>query len=1135
MTMAWRLVLSSLRHYWPTHLMVVAGVAVAVSVLAGALVVGASVRESLRGLVVERLGATDYAVSSTALIREALADALADDQGFAGRFAGVTPLIVMDGAVTHEASRRTASKVVVYGVDERFARFHGVDGLAPDLRDVFLSPALARELEAADDDSLLLRVARPTDIPLTTLQGRRDDAGARIRLRTARVLDRASLGEFSLAPAQGAVRAVFAPLARLQQDLGLRGRVNALLVSERERGSDPPQEGIEALTATLVARATLADLGLSLRAAPGGRALVVESATGLLPDQVVRDVRRVADEAGSQVLPVLTYLANTIATERGSVPYSTIAAMDLAQYARMSGPQGWQPDEADATVAGPYLWLNAWAAEELQATPDEPIAIEYFLWSDEAGLETRTASFLYAGAVPMAGAGGDHALTPEYPGITDAENVMSWDPPFPVDLSRVRDRDEDYWDEWRAAPKAFIALPSGQMLWPSTFGSLSSLRVSVPPGATLDEFHATLAERLRTAVDPGAAGLQVRAVRADGLASAEGTTDFGEYFVYFSFFLVVSGLLLAYLFFALGLEQRAREVGLLTAVGFTGPNLRAHFLREGAVLAAAGLALGVAGAVGYAALIVYGLRTWWVDAVGTTALELHVAPSWIALGAGLTLLAGVLALHVALGGMARRSTRALLSGALGSGLGLAGPSPAALGRRRRLAFALVATAAAALGLGAAGVISDTAGFFAAGGALLVAGLAGASARLWSPARSSLAPGLSAILVRFGLRHARWRPTRSVLSLALIAFATFVLVSVGAFRRDASGISLAPDSGTGGYVLMAESVTPLVHDPNTASGRAELSLPDEGLAGARVARFRLRPGDEASCLTLYRPRQPRIIAPAADAVSEPRFRFAASLADTPEERENPWRLLDRRFPDGAVPVIVDATSLTYVFHLSLGDDFTMPVPGGDDLTLRVVATLADSVFQSEVVMGEAQFTRLFPRQEGYRVWLVEAPEDRASEISTLLEDRLSDFGVDVIETRARLAAYHRVENTYLSTFQALGALGLLVGTLGLGAVLARNVLERRRELGLLRAIGYEPGHVRRIVLAESAGLLAGGLALGTGAALVAVAPALVERGGVVPIGTVLSVGVVVIAAGLLATLLAARMATHMGVVAAIKSE
>ena len=81
------------------------------------------------------------------------------------------------------------------------------------------------------------------------------------------------------------------------------------------------------------------------------------------------------------------------------------------------------------------------------------------MWSDEAGAATREQRrFTFAGVVPMSGAGGDSTLTPEYPGITDAADVVDWDPPFPVDLQRVRKADEDYWDNWRAAPKAFIPL-----------------------------------------------------------------------------------------------------------------------------------------------------------------------------------------------------------------------------------------------------------------------------------------------------------------------------------------------------------------------------------------------------------------------------------------------------------------------------------------------------------------------------------------------------------------------------------------------------------------------------------------------------------------------------------------------------
>ena len=163
------------------------------------------------------------------------------------------------------------------------------------------------------------------------------------------------------------------------------------------------------------------------------------------------------------------------------------------------------------------------------------------------------------------------------------------------------------------------------------------------------------------------------------------------------------------------------------------------------------------------------------------------------------------------------------------------------------------------------------------------------------------------------------------------------------------------------------------------------------------RFRLRPGEDGSCLNLYKPTSPRIIAPAKPFVDAGGFRFAASIAETDAERQNPWRLLDRRFPDGAVPVIGDANSLQYVLHVAVGEDILLPGPGGQPVTLRVVAALSDSLFQSELVIAESQFVRLFPRLEGYRFFTVRAPEGRNTEVATALEEGLGDYGFDAQST------------------------------------------------------------------------------------------------------------------------------------------
>jgi putative ABC transport system permease protein len=1126
----WSLIRASLAHYRGLHALVVAGVAVAVSVLAGALLVGASVRASLRDLALGRLGATELVVSTTTAFRDALGADL--QQQSPSAIAASAPILAVTGTVTNETNRRTAARVQVFGVDDRFLAFHARPAGAPNGRDAWLSRGLAEELGTNDGDSVLVRVARPTDIPLSSVQGRREDVSERIRLTATRTIDRAALGEFSLLPSQGPSRSIFVPLTRLQQDLDLEGEANALLLRMTSPAADP-RVGVDRVQQALDRSARLDDLGLMRR--PGAQAgvTVLESRAGLIPDALARPAGR--STSGAPVVAALSYLANSIRAREKEIPYSVITALDLEAYDRLTAaaPAAPTPPSLGAAPDAPRLppiRLNEWAAKDLGVVPGDRVDVDYFLWSDQDGLETRSAAFLFAGVVPMSGAGGDRTLTPEYPGITDASDVTSWDPPFPVDMKRVRPVDEDYWDQWRAAPKAFIPLDVGQRMWLSPFGSVSSLRTR----ANGSDWPA------RDAVNPRDAGVTVRAARAEALQAADGTTDFGEYFVYFSFFIVFSGLLLAGLFFALTVEQRARELGLLRAVGFTPRDVRRLLIGEGLVLSIAGGLIGMAGAVGYALLIMYGLRTWWVGAVGTTALELHVDPALLFAGAGGAIVAALIALVLSLRRLIRLSPRTLLTAGLAEE---PAPPPSIDGtrasgmhdtRRNRglVAAGAVVLAVAPIGLSLSGALDQIAGFFGAGGLLLIGGCTALGWWLRRPAASTVQPGL----VRFGAAYARWRPTRSVLSAALIAFACFVIVAVGAFRKDPAGESLARDGGTGGFALMSESVAPLMFNPNTPSGRDELALagfPEIERAG--IARFRLRPGDEASCLTLYQPRNPRIVAPEAAFLAQNRFSFARTLATTDEERANPWLLLNRRFDDGAVPAIADQTSLQYVFHLAVGDDFVFTPEGRAPVRLRIVGTLADSVLQSELIIGEDAFVRLFPQHEGYRVWLIEIPEADATAVTTTLEDRLSDFGVDVTDTRARLAAYHQVENTYLSTFQALGALGLLLGTLGLAAVLARNVLERRRELGLLGAVGFTPRHLRTLVTSESAVVVGSGIAIGTIAALVAVAPALRERAGAVPFASLAWLLAAVAMTALVASLLAVRVATSIRIVEAVKSE
>ena len=172
-----QIVFRSLTYYWRTNVAVVLGVATAVAVLAGALLVGDSVRGSLRDLLLGRLGRTDQVVASADLFREQLAQDLATQPEFERAFAAECPLVVAQGMLRRKNEGRRVAQArglrcgrSLLAFPWRVRRY-----VARRIGEAFLSPALAQPISVRTlDESILVRVQRPTDIPLESLHGQRD-------------------------------------------------------------------------------------------------------------------------------------------------------------------------------------------------------------------------------------------------------------------------------------------------------------------------------------------------------------------------------------------------------------------------------------------------------------------------------------------------------------------------------------------------------------------------------------------------------------------------------------------------------------------------------------------------------------------------------------------------------------------------------------------------------------------------------------------------------------------------------------------------------------------------------------------------------------------------------------------------
>jgi ABC-type antimicrobial peptide transport system permease subunit len=168
-------------------------------------------------------------------------------------------------------------------------------------------------------------------------------------------------------------------------------------------------------------------------------------------------------------------------------------------------------------------------------------------------------------------------------------------------------------------------------------------------------------------------------------------------------------------------------------------------------------------------------------------------------------------------------------------------------------------------------------------------------------------------------------------------------------------------------------------------------------------------------------------------------------------------------------------------------------------------------------------------------LIQALQEQMVQTAQILERTLTDYGFDSSTTAEKLAAFQAVENTYLSTFQALGGLGLILGTVGLGIILIRNVIERRGELATLRAFGFQRTTLALLVLGENGFLLVLGIVIGGISAVTAVAPHLLAGASDVPWLSLTTTLVVVFLVGMLASSAAVRAALRIPLLPALKAE
>ena len=1065
-------------HYFKQNLLVALGVVVSTTVLTGSLIIGDSVRYSLKLSTFSRLGETTHLVSVTErYFRQEMAGEIEIDIPEIK----ATSVLLLEGMAVVDGGQQRVNKVQIVGVDADFEEISNTS-LFSELQDneIAISENLAERLQIKEGDNLLVRIKKASLIPMNAPFVSAEETSVSLRATIKKVVQKEELGRFNLKNSQTAPYNIFVSIERLNKLMEFEGKANQILISTSLE--------TEKVAETVKNCLTPNDAGLQLKKIETTNETEISTERVFLEDKIAETLQKLE---GAE--PMLTYFVNEIKaspnpSKGGEKPPLTPPVEGNRKLETLNSepgtksiPYSFVSSLPNTSLAINEIILSRWAADDLKAIPGDKIVLKYLEIGPLRQLIDKETEFIVKEVIPMDSKWSDATRAPHLPGLSDAGHCREWEAGVPIDLDAIREKDEKYWDDYKGTPKAFVSESAAIQMWSNRFGNYTAVRF---PTETFneDKYNQIFAQE----IEPADLGMTISPIREQGVQAAQNGTDFSGLFIGLSFFLLIAGIILTALLFRFNLESRSSQIGLFDALGFQQKQVRGFFLKEGFVVALFGGLLGLVVSVFYTSLVFKILNTLWFDIVRTDVLLIRIYPATLALGLVISLLVSLSAIFISILRFRKQRTADLQKQI---------QTDEKRGRKLLLNGMMYVSLFAAFGIfmyQITGSEQMNPALFFVSGILLLTGLLLTFRislfRVEAKKRESLnARGLAMLnLTR--------NKSRSLTVVTLFALGTFLVVSTGSNKLDLFANAQDKTSGTGGFLYFAETTMPILFDINSTEKRQEEGILEDFTA----IQFSKVEGDDASCLNLNRISQPAILGVDPEMLHD-RFTFATQMKEIGET--DLWLALNQQFEDGTIPAIADQTVIQWGLGMKVGDILLYQNEVGDTLRLKLIAGTTPSIFQGYVIISNQNFLKNYPTHSGTSVFLIDGKPENQQAISDELQSVFRDYGWEMQSTATRLVEFYSVTNTYLSIFLALGALGLILGTIGLAVILARTLLERRREIALMQAVGFSTRPIFRIITGEYLLLLFAGVMIGFAAAVVATLPAFLSAGSDASFSTV----------------------------------
>jgi ABC-type antimicrobial peptide transport system permease subunit len=267
-------------------------------------------------------------------------------------------------------------------------------------------------------------------------------------------------------------------------------------------------------------------------------------------------------------------------------------------------------------------------------------------------------------------------------------------------------------------------------------------------------------------------------------------------------------------------------------------------------------------------------------------------------------------------------------------------------------------------------------------------------------------------------------------LVIVAF-SIIIFSIVLLSIASSHTATIFDRQSGGYDIIAESSIPLSNlDMNNTDITYVKTVGERG----------------ATCSNIYKNLPPKLLGVDDSFLHENKFKFRS---------QSRWEQLKSSSIDEPIPVVGDYNTIVWVYGRDVGDTITIIDEYSRTRELQIVGILDTSVFSGTLLMCEKNLDKLYPTLAQYRYFLIKlkTTSENRKFVAYQLELKYAEYGLSATLVHDIIRNSIETENTYIRSFQILLYLGLVMGCAGLGIVLIRFSIERRYEIGVLRAIGF----------------------------------------------------------------------------------